>query len=146
MPDRGGERRRPAPYAWDDRPNPITGAAGRGTGIGQVEPPSWHDRVREVVGSPGALDGRELGTGLRKAREAAGLSQRQLAALLRIRQSQLSETETGKRRLRVAEMLTPSLYLRVPLADLAPESIRELLREAAAEADTRNGANGVGDA
>lgn len=89
----------------------------------------WAGRVHRVFAALGVAPDRAVGTELRRAREEAGLAQRQAAAILPLDQSKISRTESGLRRLGLLEAAEVSLLLGIPLADLLPEPVRALLDE-----------------
>ena len=61
------------------------------------------------------LDAKNLGKRIRTAREKKGLSQEDLAALIELDQSIMSQLESGKRRLSVSELPSLSSALDVPI-------------------------------
>jgi transcriptional regulator with XRE-family HTH domain len=63
---------------------------------------------------------------IREGRQAMGLSQRELAARMRVSASAVAQWETGQTLPSVSNRVDISRLLRIPLIDLMPEATRSL--------------------
>src|SRR5581483_8645494 len=68
----------------------------------------------------------EVGSRIRDGRQALRLSQRNLAARMRVSPSAVAQWETGQTLPSVANRVDLSRLLRIPLIDLMPEATRSL--------------------